>query len=149
MTANPLDRIILTAHRLTRQTSAGMASTVPNAHWRTLAILESDGPIRVGELAAASGISQPGMTRTLGELDEAGYIERVADHADARARMVAATPAGREALAEWRRRITAALAPRFADLDDAEREVLARAAEILERGANAERPAAEHRKAEQ
>lgn len=130
---SPLERLILVVHRLGRQTSARLRPVTPNAHWRTLAILESEGPMRVGELAAASTISQPGMTRTLGELDEAGYVHRLADHGDARARVVAISDAGRAALHDWRVRLTEAIAPLFANLEAEELATLERAATLLER----------------
>jgi DNA-binding MarR family transcriptional regulator len=126
-----LESLLVSTHRLTRLAGTATGSTVPSATWRTLAILEAEGPMRVGELAAASRITQPGMTRLLAGLVETEYVSRIADVDDSRAWLIAATDKGRLALADWRRVLGDELAPRFAGLDDDDWAALRRTAEIL------------------
>ncbi|MGK6320647.1 GNAT family N-acetyltransferase [Sphingomonas sp. DT-204] len=69
------------------------------AQYPLLAAIERDGPITVGEIAAAMGVSQPGVTRNLAKLVETGLVETVDGGRDARRRAVALTEAGRAAMA--------------------------------------------------
>lgn len=56
-----------------------------------------DAPCRQGALAQALGIEQPSLVRLLDQLCAAGMVERHADPADRRARILHLTPAGRHA----------------------------------------------------
>ena len=47
---------------------------VPAGQFPFLAALDRSGPLTVGELADAVGVTQPGATRALGQLAEAGYV---------------------------------------------------------------------------
>jgi len=60
-----------------------------------------------------------------------GLITRSPDPSDSRATVVDITDAGRTAVKEWRTAFRITLAPRFADLDDADWDALHRTAEIL------------------
>jgi len=66
----------------------------PNQH-PFLAALDRIGPMTVGELAQAIGITQPGATRTIGNLVEAGLVETSMVDDDQRRRQVSLTDAGR------------------------------------------------------
>jgi DNA-binding MarR family transcriptional regulator len=72
------------------------------------------GPLRAGELADALGVEAPHVSRQVHKLQQAGYVERVADPGDLRARLVELTPAGEAAAlrvaSEARRGIEEALA---------------------------------------
>lgn len=118
-------------HRLTRLAAASTSSTESPAVWRTLAVLRDLGPMRLGELARVSRVSQPTMTKLVHSLDERGWIRRIADANDARAWLISADPKGLAALDAWRDELAGEMAPYFADLDDDEREVLARAVAIV------------------
>lgn len=61
------------------------------------------GPYTASQLAALLDISNPGGTKIVGEMVAAGYVERVPDPADGRARPLHLTPRGRAALATVRR----------------------------------------------
>lgn len=62
-----------------------------------LAALDRDGALTVGEIAEAVGISQPGATRAIGQLSDAGLVDiSVGD--DQRRRQVALTDAGRDVI---------------------------------------------------
>lgn len=52
----------------------------------------------VGELAELMGITQQAVSKTVGELETLGYVERRARAADARVRLVTLTRRGRKAI---------------------------------------------------
>jgi DNA-binding MarR family transcriptional regulator len=124
--------LLLTGHRLTRMAAVELDDATPAATWRTLSVLEQDGGMRIGDLARATRTSQPGMTRLLPTLVDAGYVHRVADSDDARASFVRITSDGSAALRAWKQRLADALGPAFADLTPREWRSLAQAAEILQ-----------------
>lgn len=126
-----IERIVVAAHALTRIAALETRNEAPAAQWRTLSILRNDGPLRLGELATASRVTQPGMTRLVAQLTGAGLIERTPDPADSRATILHVTDAGIRALDAWLVQLSDALEPRFADLDDADWAALAHVAHIL------------------
>lgn len=73
--------------------SAGLA--LQPGHMAVLAALRG-APLSVGQLAEACGTSQPGVTRTLGQLRDLGMIDEV-EAPDQRSRVVTLSPKGREA----------------------------------------------------
>ena len=123
--------LLVSSNRLIRIAAQAAGSTTPSAQWRTLGILETDGAMRVGELAAASRVTQPGMTRLLATMTDEGLVSRIPDPDDSRAWLIDLTPRGRAELSRWRAVISATLEPRFAALDDAEWAALESAARIL------------------
>ncbi|WP_394554695.1 MarR family winged helix-turn-helix transcriptional regulator [Agromyces sp. MMS24-JH15] len=123
--------LVSLSHRLTRLAATATGSTESPAVWRTLSVLRDHGPLRLGELAKASRVSQPTMTKLVHTLDERNWIRRIADRDDARAWLINADPRGLAALAAWRDELAAELAPRFADLESDELAALARSAEII------------------
>ena len=129
--ADVIPSIVLSAHALARFAAQDAGNEAPSAQWRALSILEQKGGMRIGELALAARTTQPGMTRLIGTLEQAGLVTRTTDPADTRATQVHATDAGLAHLAEWRAEMRDTLAPRFAGLADEEWIVLQRAAEIL------------------
>src|SRR4051812_50091016 len=68
---------------------------------RRVVQLLSDGPHRAGELAAASGISAPAMSRHLKVLLQAGGVADERPPDDARARVFWLRPESIEALRGW------------------------------------------------
>ncbi|MCU4672168.1 MarR family winged helix-turn-helix transcriptional regulator [Microbacterium fluvii] len=128
-----IEHLIFAAHALARMTAAETGSQTPAAQWRTIAFLEERGPLRLGELAALSRVTQPGITRLTGQMADAGLVERTADPADSRVTVISLTDAGSAALDQWRTQLTAALAPRFDDLDEREWEALRTTAAVLAR----------------
>jgi DNA-binding MarR family transcriptional regulator len=126
-----IERIVVAAHALTRLAALETRNEAPAAQWRTLSILRTEGALRIGELASASRVTQPGMTRLVGQLADAGLVERSSDPDDSRVTVVAATPAGLRALDAWLVQLRDALEPRFSDLDDEDWAALSRVADIL------------------
>jgi DNA-binding MarR family transcriptional regulator len=126
-------RLLVGAHALTRMAALETRTDAPAAQWRTLALLRDHGPQRVGDLARLSRVTQPGMTRLVAQMSDAGLLERSEDPRDSRVTMVSPTSRGTHALNEWLTLLSDSLAPRFAHLDDEDRAALARTADILTR----------------
>lgn len=124
-------RLVVGAHALARVASLETRNEAPAAQWRTISLLREHGPQRVGDLASLSRVSQPGMTRLVAQMADAGLLERQTASDDSRATVVSVTSAGRAAFDEWMRVLGAALAPRFADLDDDDWATIRRAADIV------------------
>jgi DNA-binding MarR family transcriptional regulator len=132
-TERPLvERLIVEANRLTRVAAQATGSITPAAVWRTLSILSSEGSHRIGDLAKASRVTQPTMTKLVQHLAEEELIYRIADVADSRAWLIAITEKGTRALGDWRVQLGAALQPMFSDLSPDETDILERAVAILE-----------------
>lgn len=92
---------------------------VQAAHMPVLAALDRLGPLSVGELARALGVSQPAATRSVAKLGADGWIRVRTHRDDLRVRTVATTRAGRELVAKAKRdawpRIEAAVAEACTD----------------------------------
>ena len=127
-----LESLLVSTHRLTRLAAQATGSTTPAAQWRTLSILAAEGPMRVGELAAASRVTQPGMTRLLGTMVEEELVTRIADRDDSRAWLVVVSEKGKKALTAWRAQLAETLDPWFGELSDADWATLEAAASLLE-----------------
>ena len=134
-------RLVTGAHALTRVASLETRNEAPAAQWRTITLLREYGPQRIGDLAALSRVTQPGMTRLVAQMTEAGLLERSTDANDSRATVVTVTDAGLAALDDWMRVLGEALAPRFADLDDDAWAAIRRAADIVESRTRLDAPA--------
>jgi len=126
-----LSGLVTVTHRITRIAATSTGDSTSPAIWRTLGVLGTEGPMRLGQLAVASRVSQPTMTKLIAGLVENEWVKRIADSSDARAWQIAIAPKGDTALSEWRTRIGVAMEPFFADTTDEEREILARAVEII------------------
>ncbi|HEY8588876.1 MAG TPA: MarR family transcriptional regulator [Naasia sp.] len=124
--------LISSAHRVTRIAAQTTGDQTSPAVWRTLAILQNDGPMRLGELAQASRVAQPTMTKLVQNLASEDLVRRIADVEDARAWLIATTAKGERALQEWKVRLADAAAPFFAGLSDEEWRSLAAAAAVVE-----------------
>ncbi|WP_345763652.1 MarR family winged helix-turn-helix transcriptional regulator [Diaminobutyricibacter sp. McL0608] len=123
--------LVVTSHRLARLAARVTGSTESPAIWRTLSVLTSSGPLRLGELASHSRVSQPTMTKIVRNLVETEWVKRIADSDDARAWQIAITAKGAGALEDWRDQMSKALLPMFADLSDDEVDSLRHAVEII------------------
>lgn len=126
-----LGDLVVAAHRLARLAAQVTGSTESPATWRTLSVLQTTGPLRLGELAGHSRVSQPTMTKLVRNLVEAEWVKRIADTEDARAWQIAITERGAEALQNWRDELSSALVPMFADVSDDELDALRRSVEIV------------------
>ena len=132
-----LKSLLVPAHRLTRSAAQATGDTTSPAVWRTLSILMTDGPMRIGELATASRVAQPTMTKLVQNLAYDELVYRIADTDDARAWLIAVTKKGEKALQDWVDRLAESLSQEFADASAEEWAALATAAEILDRRTSA------------
>ena len=124
----------LAVMRLARRMRSERADTsLTLTQLAALATLERRGPLTPRELAAAERVSPPSMTRIAASLEAAGLATRTDHPSDGRQVLLAASPAGVELLREDRRRRDAWLSQRLRELDAADRDVLRRAAEVLDR----------------
>ncbi|OII05276.1 MarR family winged helix-turn-helix transcriptional regulator [Curtobacterium sp. MCBA15_008] len=126
-----IETLLVSVNRLIRTAAQAAGSTTSSAVWRTLGILETDQPLRLGELATASRVAQPTMTRLVAGMLADGLISRTVDPDDSRGQLIEITPAGHARLVEWRATLTSTVGPLFADLDDDDWDVLREAAAII------------------
>lgn len=103
--------------RLQSQTQALLAEaeiSVSASHFPLLAALDRLGPLSVGELAQAVGISQPGVSRMLENLQSDGFVTSQRLKGDRRLRPIVLTKAGQQLIARSKQltwpRIEAAVA---------------------------------------
>lgn len=131
--SNTIETLLTANHRLTRMAARSTGNSTSSAVWSTLSVLSTEGSHRIGDLARAARISQPGMTKLLQNLVFDEWVRRIADVADSRAWLIAITPKGEKALADWRAELSGATEAIFSDLSAEDWRVLERAAEILSR----------------
>jgi DNA-binding MarR family transcriptional regulator len=98
-----------------------------------LASLELAGALTPRELADAERVRPPTMTKIVARLEARELVQRTPHPTDRRQVILAATPAGREMLAQFERAREEWLARRLAELTLQERDTVRRAAEILRR----------------
>lgn len=128
-----LGDLVSVNNRLTRVAArAAGGGTESPAVWRTLSVLISGGPMRLGELAELSRVSQPTASKLVESLDARGWVVRTTDPTDARASLVDVTPVGSDALAGWRNELATAMMPLFADLSAEDIISLQRAVTIVQ-----------------
>jgi DNA-binding MarR family transcriptional regulator len=87
----------------------------------------------LGELAAAERVKPPSMTRVVARLEERGLVRRDHSSDDARVVHVSVTDEGRLAHEEYRKRRDAWLCRQLTKLTPEERELLAKASDVLDR----------------
>jgi DNA-binding MarR family transcriptional regulator len=97
-----------------------------------LGALNRLGPLTIGELASADNVKPPSMTRTVNCLEELGLVAREPHQTDGRQVVVALTLKAQAVLAADRERRDAWLKDHLADLSDAERRILRKAAPLLD-----------------
>lgn len=98
-----------------------------------LASIDLHGPLAPSEIAAREGVQRPTVTRVLARLEADGLVARTAEPSDRRSCSIAITPTGHEVLEDLRTRKDAYMARRLDSLTPEDREILDRAAGILER----------------
>jgi DNA-binding MarR family transcriptional regulator len=81
-----------------------------------LAAVDRLGPLTVGELAEAIGITQPGATRTVGQLVDLGMLESEQAADDQRRRIVSLTKEGQRLVAVAKRDVWPRIREAVADL---------------------------------
>jgi DNA-binding MarR family transcriptional regulator len=126
-----LTSLVVWSHRIGRVIAHEAGSSTPAAQWRVLSVLDEEGPLRVGALASACRVTQPGMTRLISQMAEHGLVDRAPDPADERAVVIDITAEGRRAREDWLRTFRETIAPRFADLTAQEWAAIETTAAVL------------------
>ncbi|WP_435157959.1 MarR family winged helix-turn-helix transcriptional regulator [Amycolatopsis sacchari] len=132
-------RLRLAVVRLNRKLRAQRTDqNVSLTQLAALSTLHKCGALTPGKLAAKEGVQPPSMTRVIAALEDVGYVERSAHPTDGRQSIVALTASGTAFVEEMISVREAWLDRKLAELSGDEREVLARAAEIIDRMAGNE-----------
>ncbi|GAA3432504.1 MarR family winged helix-turn-helix transcriptional regulator [Kutzneria kofuensis] len=127
-------RLRLAVVRLNRRLRAQRTnSSVTLTQVSALSALRKCGPLTPGELAAKEGVQPPSMTRVIAALEDYGFVSRRPHPTDGRQAIVELTEQGTAYLRAEVSAREAWLDSRLADLDSDDRELLARAAEIIDR----------------
>lgn len=110
---------------------------IPVTWFPVLVTLDRLGAHSVGHLAQALGVTQPGVTRTVGKMVASGLVSSETDPADRRVRRIALTASGRELVerskAELWPRIEAAVQDACSELSGSLLEQLADLEDALDR----------------
>ncbi len=117
--------------RITRYVRYNTAALPP--HWFTVLAIASEGPVTAAEIAGREQVSAPSMHRTIRELTERGWIERIPDPGDGRRLIIKLTEEGREVLTQTRKQRDAWIAKQVAECTPEERQTLEKATTILNR----------------
>jgi DNA-binding MarR family transcriptional regulator len=126
-----VEDLLVSVNRLIRAAARATGNATTSAVWRTLAILQTDGPFRLGELARASGVSQPTMTKLISGIVDAGLASRRVDPSDSRGQLLEITAAGQERLIAWRATMAATVIPILGDLDGHDWDIIEETATLL------------------
>jgi DNA-binding MarR family transcriptional regulator len=98
-----------------------------------LGTLSKHGPMTIGDLAAHERVKPPSMTRIVSNLEAAGMVRRTPAETDKRQVRVDLTPAAGDLILANRRRRDEWLQRKLKTLTPEEREILRKAAPVLER----------------
>lgn len=89
----------------TQRIMGEQGALVQASQYPFLAAIDRLGPLAIGELAEAVGITQPGVTRAVGQLIEAGLLEAAPSPDDQRRKMVSLSKQGRKLVDTAKREI--------------------------------------------
>jgi DNA-binding MarR family transcriptional regulator len=131
-TAARLRAVIGSLQRRLRTTPSAAAAGLTPTKISILFTVTRKGPIGLSELAAAETVNPTMLSRIVGNLTDAGLLQRVPDPSDRRAALVSATAAGRTLADKIRRERTDALNVALAPLSAEHRQLLEAALPALE-----------------
>nr|WP_238355777.1 MarR family transcriptional regulator [Kribbella sandramycini] len=120
-------------HRIVRYLRRSRTAVLHPTQFLALMLVADEQPIRIGEIAARVPCSQPTATTTVAALEEAGLVRREPDPVDGRATAVVLTEAGRTTVEDSGRQAADELTKLLHRLDDADREHVLKAGELLDR----------------
>ena len=118
---------------LVRQLRTNVEEGMTPGQMSALGTVARQGPIALGDLAAAERVTPPMATKLANALEEKGLVERLPCADDKRVVRLQLAPAGRALLDRSHSRRNAWLAERIADLTAGERAALAEAIGVIER----------------
>jgi len=138
-TADELAKTLREAiHRLNRRVrQARPVGDLTFSQLSALTSLQLAGALTPRELADMERVQPPTMTKIVGKLEDLGLVARTPHPTDRRQVILAATEHGRAVFAQFEKARNEWLAVQLAELSGAERDTLARAAEILQQVAKA------------
>lgn len=113
------------AKALWREAATSVHPDLQPLGYRMLSTLVKHGPARPGHLACVLETDKSVVSRQARELESLGLLEVLPDPDDGRGRLLCASPAARENVAEMRRRALAGLAASLDALGEGETERLA------------------------
>jgi DNA-binding MarR family transcriptional regulator len=119
-------------HLLRRAAEEDREAGVSRARLSALSVVVFRGPLTLGELASAEGVRSATMTGIVNGLERDGLVRRRPHGSDRRAVQIEATASGRRLLERARARRLELVASKLDAVSEAELDVLARAAELLE-----------------
>ncbi|HVJ97871.1 MAG TPA: MarR family transcriptional regulator [Acidimicrobiia bacterium] len=119
--------------RLARRLRQHAPLDVTPSQLSALTSIVRDGRVTLSQLAELERVKPPTVTRIVDALGQRDLVTRVVDEDDRRIAWVAPTAEGRALVDTIRRRRDAYLAERLRSLSADDRELLARAATLLER----------------
>jgi DNA-binding MarR family transcriptional regulator len=122
----------LVVHRLARRLRQGTTHGLTPSQLSALATLDTNGPMRLSDLATAEGVAPPTVTRLVAWLEQQGLVSRKPDPSDGRAAVLSLTTNGRRLVRRVREERTMTLAVLLDSLDDADRKCLIAAMPVLE-----------------
>lgn len=131
-TSSLADRLRVSVGRLARRLRQQSLGGLTPSQTSILSTLDRHGPLTMSEVAAHESIAKPSATGIIGRLVDQGLVDRTPDPADGRSSIVAISPAGARVLDERRQERTAYLSRWIDGLDEADRDILARAVVLLE-----------------
>jgi DNA-binding MarR family transcriptional regulator len=120
-------------HLLRRLRAEDDALGISPPRLSALSVVVFAGPIGIGALAAAEGVTAPTMSRLVDGLERDGLVARAPDPEDARGVLVRATAKGSRILRQGRQQRVATLAEGLGDLSPEDLAAIARGAELIER----------------
>lgn len=88
------------------------------ALWTMLGALDRGGPMTIGELAQNLGIAQPGVTRSVAQLEKRGLVSPCRSDADQRFKRVALTEPGQSLVDHGKRELWPSVARAVAEICD-------------------------------
>lgn len=118
---------------LVRQLRTNVEPGMTPSLMSALATVRREGPIALGDLAAAEKVTPPMGTKLANQLEERGLVERLPCDDDRRVVRLALSAEGSRLLDRASTRRNAFLAERFAALSDDERRAIADAVTVIER----------------
>lgn len=118
---------------LVRQLRTNVEPGMTPSLMSALATVRREGPIALGDLAAAEKVSPPMATKLANKLEELGLVDRAGCEDDRRVVRLSITAEGDAVLDRASTRRNAFLAERFAELTEDERRAIGDAVAVIER----------------
>ena len=89
------------------------------------------GPVRMSDISDALHLPRPGVTRTVGEMEDKGYLQKSASAEDGRVTYLTITEQGRKLSQTFNEQFFAQLAPLLDDISDEDAECIIRTIRAL------------------